>query len=774
MRELKKREKDLEVRGVSEGDITGNGMPHKYIAVLLRGLLIFLGAYGTVWGLACSFDLAYEPVKVFTGILILSVFSASVYYNRATFYTGYVLMFLSFFFFSVVMYSYINSGFQAFVNELNEHYVDYFSLPALRVSDEIIADRSLTVPIACIFLGWVYCIMLNVTISSYMNPVLTFLITFLPLQAAFYIDIIPPYLCLSMLIMCYASVLVLSRAGNYALPYRYKKYESFARRRSHKGYEDSYILSARGMLSVFAVSVIFSLIFFVVSGAIFGETYSTRYVSNKLKNKTDDYVEIIVMNGITSIFNRYTATGGLAHGRLGGVGSVTPDYKTDLEVTYVPLSTDVIYLRAFVGNKYAVDRFMEDDSAEYEKISEPFVASTQPMEMHIDNIDADTEYFYLPYHSVNVTGDTAGGSDIIYYPETGNYTDEIDNKGMYDYSLYAFQNYVSIPESLIPVLDETVRKADMIGDDRTAAGMLYSCDKLRQYFEENYRYSLQPGMTPLGKDVIGYFLTSQDRGYCMHYASSATLLLRYIGIPARYCEGYVLKPSDLAQGEKISEDEDGRVTVKVELTDASAHAWVEVYLAGYGWTPYEMTPPSFGDDDEALPANGLMGILSGLFSSANRDEAGGADESGAGQSGVATGIFNRITDSLEYLIRPLGYSVVAVILLVLMVPFTKYLFSVAHTFMLKRRGHFSEALLVSYRSYTRKLYKKKLIGTVNADTTAVSEELAGILKGDEEKSMAESVALTVREAAFSGNEISKDEYDNSRMYMKKILKVITS
>jgi len=141
---------------------------------------------------------------------------------------------------------------------------------------------------------------------------------------------------------------------------------------------------------------------------------------------------------------------------------------------------------------------------------------------------------------------------------------------------------------------------------------------------------------------------------------------------------------------------------------------------------------------------------------------------------VCEAIDIEITDSLEYLIRPLGYSVVAVILLVLMVPFTKYLFSVVHTFMLKRRGHFSEALLVSYRSYTKKLYKKKLIGTVNADTTAVSEELAGILKGDEEKSMAESVALTVREAAFSGNEISKDEYDNSRMYMKKILKVITS
>ena len=350
--ELSKRDKELERRGVCKEDASLEKMPSKIISVLLRGFMIFLAAYGTVWGLFASFGLDYGQGKVFAWILLLSIFSAAIYYNRFTFYVGYVLMFISFFVFSVMMYSYINSGFQAFINELNIAYVDYFSLPALRVSDEIIADRNLSVPITCIFLGWVYCIMLNVTISSYMNPVLTFIITFLPLQTAFYIDRYPPSLCMTMLIMCYASVLVLSRAGYYALPYRYKKYESFLRRRTRKGSDDSYILSAKGMLSVFAVSLILSLVFFVISGITFGDTYSTKYVSNKLKNKTDDYVEALVMNGLTSLFNRYAATGGLALGKLGGIGSVAPDYETDLIVTYVPESIDTIYLRAFVGNLY--------------------------------------------------------------------------------------------------------------------------------------------------------------------------------------------------------------------------------------------------------------------------------------------------------------------------------------------------------------------------------------------------------------------------------------
>jgi hypothetical protein len=60
-----------------------------------------------------------------------------------------------------------------------------------------------------------------------------------------------------------------------------------------KGSEDSYILSAKGMLSVFTVSLIMSLVFLVISGVAFGDTYSTKYVSNKLKNRTDDYVEAL-------------------------------------------------------------------------------------------------------------------------------------------------------------------------------------------------------------------------------------------------------------------------------------------------------------------------------------------------------------------------------------------------------------------------------------------------------------------------------------------------
>ena len=763
-RELAKRAAQLTERGVCEGDILKERLPRKYVSVLLRGLLIFLASYGTVWGLVSSFDLAYDPVKVFFGILVLSVFSASIYYNRLTFYVGYVIMFLTFFVYSVTRYSYINSGFQAIINEINEHYVDYFSLPALRVSQEIIADRNLTVPIACIFIGWVYCIMLNVTISSYMNPVLTFVITFLPLQAAFYIDIMPPYLCMMMLIMCYVSVLVLSRAGYYALPYRYKKYELFSRRRRKKGFEDSYILSAKGMLSVFWVSLAISLAFYVVATAVFGDSFSTKYVSNKLKNKMDDYVEIIVMNGITSIFNRYDAKGGLARGRLGGIGSVTPDYNTDLEVTYVPDSTDTVYLRAFVGDTYTIDRFSEADDPNYSIVNEPFHPDEDVREMEIFNIDADEGYYYLPYHTFEADGDMDGASHVTYVPVREEDDYPMDDDEMYPYSEYVFEHYTQVPESLIPVLDDVVDKGDLITDKRGNEGMLDCCYRLQKYFAENYRYSLQPGRTPMGSDVVEYFLTSQDRGYCMHYASASTLILRYLGIPARYCEGYVITASSLSQGELVSE-EGGEKKVKVQLTDAAAHAWVEVYMINYGWVPYEMTPPSFGDEEYA-DMGSLMSILSGLFTSTSRQEDGDkAEESIAAGTGE---MFSRFGKSVAFLIKPVGFSIAALILILIMRPLALSLYSYLKVLFSLRKGDYSDAYLRRYRSYSSRLLKLKAISTVNADPLIIADALGDCIKDEKDLEKISRIAENARRAAYSREGIGEDEYKTSCPDMRHI------
>lgn len=93
-------------------------------------------------------------------------------------------------------------------------------------------------------------------------------------------------------------------------------------------------------------------------------------------------------------------------------------------------------------------------------------------------------------------------------------------------------------------------------------------------------------------DFARYTLEQSGRGYSVHYATLATLMLRYMGVPARYVEGYYLS-SDEAELYKPMEE--------IRLTEAHAHAWTEYYMDGVGWIPFEVTPGYIDEEEwEAL------------------------------------------------------------------------------------------------------------------------------------------------------------------------------
>ncbi|MHB8641908.1 MAG: transglutaminase-like domain-containing protein [Gaiellaceae bacterium] len=66
-------------------------------------------------------------------------------------------------------------------------------------------------------------------------------------------------------------------------------------------------------------------------------------------------------------------------------------------------------------------------------------------------------------------------------------------------------------------------------------------------------------------------------GYCQHFAGAMALMLRYLGVPARVAEGFVSGTYDSS-------------TRTWTVTDHDAHAWVEVWFAGFGWLPFDPTP----------------------------------------------------------------------------------------------------------------------------------------------------------------------------------------
>ncbi|WPC07032.1 DUF3488 and transglutaminase-like domain-containing protein [Pseudomonas benzenivorans] len=97
---------------------------------------------------------------------------------------------------------------------------------------------------------------------------------------------------------------------------------------------------------------------------------------------------------------------------------------------------------------------------------------------------------------------------------------------------------------------------------------------LRHFNREPYVYTLRP--PTLGRDSVDEFLFDSRRGFCAHYAGAMTFVLRAAGIPARVVAGY--------QGGEYNPGGD-----YVQVRQFDAHAWVEYWRPGMGWTSVDPT-----------------------------------------------------------------------------------------------------------------------------------------------------------------------------------------
>lgn len=99
---------------------------------------------------------------------------------------------------------------------------------------------------------------------------------------------------------------------------------------------------------------------------------------------------------------------------------------------------------------------------------------------------------------------------------------------------------------------------------------------VKDYLNENYKYSLEVEAVPDGESVIDHFLFEEKVGYCTYFATATTLMLRAENIPARYIEGFYMQDVN----------EEGLF----EIRGDDGHAWVEAYVSGKGWLTVDTTP----------------------------------------------------------------------------------------------------------------------------------------------------------------------------------------
>ncbi len=99
-------------------------------------------------------------------------------------------------------------------------------------------------------------------------------------------------------------------------------------------------------------------------------------------------------------------------------------------------------------------------------------------------------------------------------------------------------------------------------------------EALRFFNQEAFVYTLSPGV--LDEDPVEQFLFENRRGFCEHYASGFTVLMRLAGIPARVVAGYQGGSRNPLGG-------------SLSVYQSDAHAWSEVWLDGEGWVRVDPT-----------------------------------------------------------------------------------------------------------------------------------------------------------------------------------------
>lgn len=138
------------------------------------------------------------------------------------------------------------------------------------------------------------------------------------------------------------------------------------------------------------------------------------------------------------------------------------------------------------------------------------------------------------------------------------------------YDAFVREVYTQVPDETRQALSDILEEigAEPGGSDSwTVAAVL-------AYVTSSASYDLNTPAVPEGEDFVSWFLHDSETGYCVHFATAATILLRCLDIPARYVTGY---NTTLTENEWTT------------VTSDDAHAWVEVYVDG-SWYVLDPTP----------------------------------------------------------------------------------------------------------------------------------------------------------------------------------------
>lgn len=273
--------------------------------------------------------------------------------------------------------------------------------------------------------------------------------------------------------------------------------------------------------------------------------------------------------------------------------------QTGKKVMTVTSSTDGrIYLKSmayanYENNKWSV---LTDEQADnYPQDYQSFIMTimTQYFEeaetVTIDTVNKEN-VIYTPYYLNYINNNFSPVCDVFiantdkatnytmfvipYSEENINDFSRIEISGTSKYDDFA-QCYLSLPNDTKQAMLEIAERNNI--KDLSKSDISQTVAAVKDFVSHSASYSLNTQKVPDGRDVAEWFLNDAETGYCMHFANATAVMLRALGVPARYVTGYCANVVD------------GKATV----TSDNAHAWVEYFDERIGWIPLDATSSDF-------------------------------------------------------------------------------------------------------------------------------------------------------------------------------------
>lgn len=743
----------------------------RVLTMLLKGVVVYLLTMGGIGSYLTAVGSDFSAIAVNLTIFITALICGLLYYNGITENGLYLVFFALFTLFIYVFRDFINSGFYSIVNDTLETAAEFFDMSGFRQYNEKIADTRAAVTIFAITIGVFSNIVLNNYISRTMryitSAVIILILNLIPIYFEQEPSPVYSFMMLAGLVMSYVL-----RAGKHSRLHRSESVYKLHERKKKRSID--YGIDSRSFGESMVYGAVIALVLVMALNAAFPRNeFDSQGKNTRMKDKTVDVVYNVLTLGVAGLFNYYETTAGINSGRLGGVSSIRLDYQTDIMVKFTPYTTDRIYFKNFSGKTYLPYRNMWEQSQDY----------TSARAHNYDDARVLKKYYAEGgTHSASATAvvtnvDTANVPFLPYYTTASAeavYTGEKKQYKFYPYlsgnesvasksslSRKETQEYTYIPTENYDVIKEFVEKAGIKkGTPQEIA------DQLQAYYQKNMPYTTNPGATKRGNDFVNYFLTTNRKGYCVHFASAAALIFRYFGIPSRYCEGYVIDYDDIMIDGNLDRKSDydqyysgynplGRTAVmNVPVTDANAHAWVEMYVNNR-WIVADVTPYAGDDDRNATNTNFWASFRKGL-----RDRA---NSNGGNRGGSGFKIDRNLVNAIEY-------TAAGIVILFILIVFAGSLVPVVRYRVRYSRSDRSDRLILEYTKKLRRRERQdrdlRHMKNYRSQIEYMCENGMLVLSDEDRRTFFD----ILQKAGFSRTGINGEEYKKARSIIKEIKK----